>query len=884
MAAEKPTESAINDNLKPPKALPVTGEELNTLNKKETSNDEKWEKSRIDIGIVRQEFEKSKKNLTTKKQQIKKNQEVREFDFSDWSSPFVEKPWSGVLLPKEASDKLTASQEDDSLTKLETEFVDTLKKKHDAEIRNIIETGDVGNSARAVVYRELMTWKNTEDAIRIALTTDKKFITLKPEEQKKAIEKALEEKSQVIITQLEEYRKLGTDKQADKKSEITKLAKESLGLENVDSLFDDKNIQEKIIKNIQEKWTRMSGIDPEKGLWPAIAAEQRKTFESYKESMGEKFSLQSLPVDIRQRLIFEDPALNTSLLKEVYWEDIPDKVEREIFRSKREIFRQKEDETDSQYTQRAQKDLKKATGLTMAEVSRNDIKLSPFIKFLADLLAPFWAMMGWASGDFWRSYLKQKGTPEQQKKWSKTVAESYWKEGETVSPKNRASHEKNLKSYQGCDKPDLLNTNVAIMRANQGKYELVASRLSEKTGGKKKIPWEVIAAIHYREGDMDFHTYLHNGDRLWTPTTSEPKGITFPDTEEGWVDAAVNALGRESYLDNMTTGSLEWLANIAEYSEKYNGPAFRNQGKNSPYVWAGAKGISVAWLIKIDHWPITDEADKRLGIMPIIMELAGYTQGGKATSKQKGIADSPNSSDENAGKNPAQWFRDNAGKKYGKGNDKDDCMTSTNTALWLPYEHHIRTFGSQYILQEKNGEKVPQDLWNVSMAAAIYTGKLQWPTRSSSKEAPIIQDGDGWYGWREKASNPDNMEYYIEENVMKRVREQAKKIDVLWNGLLMHYSQENQENTLFDIKNKLQDGESAMMWATGNGTNQDGHEWLVTNEWWQLMVYESTSTSKEDWRGAINGISGTWLPLDEYLQNRSKKYPREAIIFAKKGH
>jgi hypothetical protein len=34
--------------------------------------------------------------------------------------------------------------------------------------------------------------------------------------------------------------------------------------------------------------------------------------------MGDKFVLQDLPVDIRQRLLFEDPESNTSLLKDIY--------------------------------------------------------------------------------------------------------------------------------------------------------------------------------------------------------------------------------------------------------------------------------------------------------------------------------------------------------------------------------------------------------------------------------------------------------------------------------------------------------------------------------------------------------------------------------------
>jgi lysozyme family protein len=56
---------------------------------------------------------------------------------------------------------------------------------------------------------------------------------------------------------------------------------------------------------------------------------------------------------------------------------------------------------------------------------------------------------------------------------------------------------------------------------------------------------------------MNFHTYLHNGDRLGKKTTSVPAGIDFPDTEDGWINASVDALKRETYFDNMSTDSIE---------------------------------------------------------------------------------------------------------------------------------------------------------------------------------------------------------------------------------------------------------------------------------------------------------------------------------------
>ena len=58
------------------------------------------------------------------------------------------------------------------------------------------------------------------------------------------------------------------------------------------------------------------------------------------------------------------------------------------------------------------------------------------------------------------------------------------------------------------------------------------------------------------------------------------------------------------------------------------------------------------------------------------------------------------------------------------------------------------------------------DLWNVSTAAARYSGILP-PITSPKKE--IKKDGSGYYGGEKVANNPSNIEYYIEENVAKRV-------------------------------------------------------------------------------------------------------------------
>lgn len=133
------------------------------------------------------------------------------------------------------------------------------------------------------------------------------------------------------------------------------------------------------------------------------------------------------------------------------------------------------------------------------------------MKFLADLLAPIGALMGGEVGEFWRNYMKQSGTQEQQKRWADNSSKYYGKEGETVIPKNRESQMENLKNYNGTDNKEL-GSATGKMKSNQSRYEAVSKKLFETNG--KKIPWQAVAAIHYREGDMNFNTYLHQGDPL----------------------------------------------------------------------------------------------------------------------------------------------------------------------------------------------------------------------------------------------------------------------------------------------------------------------------------------------------------------------------------
>ncbi|MEI6711074.1 MAG: hypothetical protein WCK88_02275 [bacterium] len=94
-------------------------------------------------------------------------------------------------------------------------------------------------------------------------------------------------------------------------------------------------------------------------------------------------------------------------------------------------------------------------------------------------------------------------------------------------------------------------------------------------------------------------------------------------------------------------------------------------------------------------------------------------------------------------------------------------MTSTHAALGLDYtKQYAGAFNGKFIDQKDS----KHNLWNVAMASALYVGNLS-SANSDAQEGIIKKRPDGYYG--EKAEDISNMEYYIEENVMKRVNDSS---------------------------------------------------------------------------------------------------------------
>src|SRR4029077_10548502 len=91
----------------------------------------------------------------------------------------------------------------------------------------------------------------------------------------------------------------------------------------------------------------------------------------------------------------------------------------------------------------------------------------------------------------------------------------------------------------------------------------IYTSISAKTG----VPWELIAVLHRRESDGDFHTYLGNGQSLDRRTTIVPKGRGPFLGPNAFANGAVDALHVDG-LDDVKDWRLE---KELYFTEVFNG-------------------------------------------------------------------------------------------------------------------------------------------------------------------------------------------------------------------------------------------------------------------------------------------------------------------------
>ena len=196
----------------------------------------------------------------------------------------------------------------------------------------------------------------------------------------------------------------------------------------------------------------------------------------------------------------------------------------------------------------------------------------------------------------------------------------------------KEDHEQNLPKLKIMDsKMDQIKRFIDIAKQNQRRYEIVADR----TG----IPWELIAALHYRESGMKFNTYLHNGQKLGKPTTMVPRGVMFGEGE--WELAAIHALGGNLSVDelrgnqpkkhfqNIRTSlgidkDTQELSKLFAFAESYNGLGYRGKGVPTPYVYSGTNMYTTGHFYA-DNKFSPDRSDRSVGVAALVIALKKAT-------------------------------------------------------------------------------------------------------------------------------------------------------------------------------------------------------------------------------------------------------------------
>ncbi len=160
------------------------------------------------------------------------------------------------------------------------------------------------------------------------------------------------------------------------------------------------------------------------------------------------------------------------------------------------------------------------------------------------------------------------------------------------------------------DKRDAVTRIVKKLAGRKPQYVAVAKR----TG----VPWFVIAALHNRESDANFNTYLGNGEPLDRVTRLVPKGRG---PFETWEEGAVDALALDG-LDRVK----EWTPERACFAiETFNGFGYRNRGINSPYLWSFSNHYTRGKYVADGRFSAT-HVDQQCGAMPIVKRIMELDQ------------------------------------------------------------------------------------------------------------------------------------------------------------------------------------------------------------------------------------------------------------------
>lgn len=137
-------------------------------------------------------------------------------------------------------------------------------------------------------------------------------------------------------------------------------------------------------------------------------------------------------------------------------------------------------------------------------------------------------------------------------------------------------------------------------------------------GSSSKVPWPMIAAIHRRESDGNFSTYLGNGQSLAHRTTEVPENRGPFTGANAFVNGGIDAIKQEGW------GSIiDWrLEKQLYYAMLFNGTGYEAlHGIPSPYVWGGTNIQRPGKYIG-DHRYNSHVMDPQGGVAPLLAMIA----------------------------------------------------------------------------------------------------------------------------------------------------------------------------------------------------------------------------------------------------------------------
>ncbi|MBK7541884.1 MAG: hypothetical protein IPP10_02760 [Candidatus Competibacteraceae bacterium] len=153
---------------------------------------------------------------------------------------------------------------------------------------------------------------------------------------------------------------------------------------------------------------------------------------------------------------------------------------------------------------------------------------------------------------------------------------------------------------------------VDALLADRGRYHAVAGRL--------KLPWFVVAVLHYADTDRDFNVHLHNGDPLSERTRHLPDGRPAQgEPPFAWEDSATDALSLR-YFDQWADWS---IAGTLFLLEGHGGWGYRLHHPEvlSPYLWHHSTHYSQGKYVTDDTWSET-AAPRQYGVAVLLRRLA----------------------------------------------------------------------------------------------------------------------------------------------------------------------------------------------------------------------------------------------------------------------